>query len=165
MADVFISHANSTVRQARSAVDTLRALGYTVWIDDDLPAHRAFGPEIEAQLAAAKAALVIWSADAPKSDWVLSEANGAREAHKLVQVRLDGVRLPMPFDQIQCADLAGWDADPADEGWRKVVASIVALTGGPRTAGVAASNQRVSVTHVLEGSVRKAVVGCGSPPS
>jgi adenylate cyclase len=151
MADVFISHANSMVRQARGAADALRALGYTVWIDDDLPAHRAFGPEIEAQLTAAKAALVIWSADAAKSDWVLSEANGAREAHKLVQLRLDGVRVPMPFDQIQCTDLAGWDGDPSHEGWRKVVASIVELTGGRRATqvaaptGSAAHNQRVSV--------------------
>jgi hypothetical protein len=39
--------------------------------------------------------LVIWSADAAKADWVMDEAERAREQHKLVQVRLDKTRLPM----------------------------------------------------------------------
>jgi adenylate cyclase len=70
MSDVFISYGHSTAaRQARGAAEALRALGYSVWIDDDLPAHRAFTPEIEAQLTAAKAALVIWSAQGAKSHW------------------------------------------------------------------------------------------------
>ena len=68
MSDVFISYGHSTAaRQARGAAEALRALGYSVWIDDDLPAHRAFSPEIETQLSVAKAALVIWSAEAATS--------------------------------------------------------------------------------------------------
>ena len=31
---------------------------------------------------------------------------------------------PMPFDRIQCADLAGWTGDLDAPGWRKVAASI-----------------------------------------
>jgi hypothetical protein len=117
VADVFISYAHSTAREARAAADALRSAGYSVWLDDDLPAHRSFSREIDAQLTAAKAALVIWSADAAMSDWVLSEANRAREEHKLVQLRVDGARLPMPFDQIQCADLTGWGGDTEHMGF------------------------------------------------
>jgi adenylate cyclase len=86
MADVFISYAHSTAKQAQGAAATLRALGYSVWLDEDLTSHRAFTHAIEEQLTAAKAALVIWSADAARSEWVLSEANRARQDHKLVQL-------------------------------------------------------------------------------
>ena len=130
MSDVFISYAHSTTaQQARAAADALRAAGYSVWLDDDLPAHRAFSREIDAQLTAAKAALVIWSAEAAMSDWVLSEADRARSEHKLVQLRLDGARLPMPFDQIQCADLSDWTGDSLHPGWAKVVSSVAELVG------------------------------------
>ena len=77
----------------------------------------------------AKAAVVIWSADAVQSEWVLSEANRAREDQKLVQVVTDKTRLPMPFDQIQCADLARWNGAADHPGWRKVAASVAELVG------------------------------------
>ena len=64
-----------------------------------------------------------------KSQWVRSEANRARGDHKLVQLRVDATRLPMPFDQIQCADLAGWSGDTNAPGWRKVVGSLGEILG------------------------------------
>ncbi|HXQ17025.1 MAG TPA: TIR domain-containing protein [Caulobacteraceae bacterium] len=139
MSDVFISYARSTAKQASAAAEALRALGYSVWLDDELLAHHAYTHAIEEQLTAAKVALVIWSAEAVKSEWVLSEANRAREEHKLVQLTVDGARLPMPFDQTQCADLAGWTGDSSVPGWRKVVASLADLIGGKRAAPVAAA--------------------------
>jgi TolB-like protein len=137
MSDVFISYGHSTARQARGAAAALRALGYSVWLDDDLPAHRAFAKEIEQQLTAAKAALVIWSAEAASSDWVLSEANRAREARKLVQLRVDGASLPMPFDQIQCADLSSWSGEGEHPAWGKVAASVADLVKGSTQARAA----------------------------
>ncbi len=131
MADVFISYARTTAKQAQAAADALKALGYSVWLDDELLAHHAYTHAIEEQLTAAKVALVIWSTEAVKSEWVLSEANRAREDHKLVQLTVDGARLPMPFDQTQCADLTGWAGDASAPGWRKVVGSIAELTGAP----------------------------------
>ena len=89
----------------------LRALGYDVWLDEALPAHRVFEKVIKEHLSAAKAVVVIWSAEAAKSDWVRSEANRAREARKLVQLTIDDAPLPMPFDQIHCADMKGWTGD------------------------------------------------------
>src|SRR5579863_7047203 len=129
MSDVFISYARSTAKQANAAAEALRALGFSVWLDDELLAHHAYTHAIEEQLTAARAALVIWSAEAVKSEWVLSEANRAREDHKLVQLTVDGARLPMPFDQTQCADLSGWAGDLGASGWRKVAASIAELIG------------------------------------
>jgi len=129
MADVFISYARSTEKQAKAAASALRSLGYSVWFDEELPAHRAYARVIEEQLGLAKAALVIWSEDATKSEWVMSEASRARQDSKLVQAKIDKTRLPMPFDQIQCADLFGWSGDSEASGWRKAVASIADLVG------------------------------------
>ena len=46
-----------------------------------------------------------------------------------MQVSLDGSLPPMPFNQIQCADLNGWSGDAAAPGWHKVVSSIASLAG------------------------------------
>lgn len=129
MSDIFISYARSTAATAELVGDRLRALGYSVWRDDELPAHRAYADVIEAQLRAAKAVVVIWSADAARSEWVRSEADRARAERKLVQATVDGSPLPMPFDQIQCASLVNWSGNPDVAGWRTVLASVAALTG------------------------------------
>jgi adenylate cyclase len=129
LSQVFISYARSTEREARAIGEALRALGYGVWRDDELPAHRAYADVIEERLGLAKAVVVVWSAEAAKSAWVRSEAEKARSDDKLVQLTIDGAKLPMPFDQIQCADLIGWTGQPDHAGWRKVSDSIGQLVG------------------------------------
>src|SRR5215469_7829129 len=129
MADVFISYARSTADQAHNIAEALRNLGFGVWRDDELPAHRDYSDVIEERLRSAKAVVVVWSAEAVKSQWVRAEADLAREAGTLVQLSLDGAALPMPFNRIQCADLTSWNGDLAAPGWRKVVASVSDLLG------------------------------------
>jgi adenylate cyclase len=124
MADIFISYARSTAAQAARVAAVLRGLGHGVWLDDELPAHRAYTDVIEERLKSAKAVVVIWSVEGAKSHWVRAEANAALEAGNLVQLTVDGVMPPMPFSQIQCADLNGWAGDTDAPGWRKVAASI-----------------------------------------
>ena len=108
MTDVFISYSRSIEPQARRVADALRGLGYSVWRDDELPAHRSYSEVTEERLRAAKAVVVIWSAEAVRSQWVRAEADVAREAGTLVQLSVDGAVPPLPFNQIQCADLRGW---------------------------------------------------------
>src|SRR5580704_12248815 len=117
MSHVFISYARSTAREAQAVAGALRGLGCEVWLDDEIPAHRAYADVIEERLREAAAVVVIWSAEAVKSEWVRSEADRARGDHKLVQLSVDGTALPMPFDQIQCADMAGWNGDLDAAGW------------------------------------------------
>ena len=130
MSEVFISYARSTEREAKEIAEALRALGYGVWSDDELPAHRDYSEVIEERLRAATAVVVVWSAEAVKSQWVRAEADIARESGTLVQLTLDQAPLPMPFNRIQCADLVGWSGDLGASGWRKVVASVAELVGG-----------------------------------
>ena len=126
MPDIFISYARSTEGQAKQIAAALRELGYGVWRDDEIPANRAYADVIAERLEKAKAVVVIWSADAAGSEWVRSEAERARADHKLVQISVDGARLPMPFDQIQCADLKSWNGDDTP-GWKQVVGAIAGL--------------------------------------
>ena len=144
--DIFISYARSTADHARRVAEALRGLGYGVWRDDELPAHRSYAEVIEERLTGAKAVVVIWSAEAVRSEWVRSEANRAREDHKLVQLSVDGARLPMPFDQIQCADLVGWTGEAEAQNWKKVVESIADLTGGPRGPATKSAAAKPKVT-------------------
>jgi len=130
--DVFISYARSSASQADHAARALREAGFEVWWDQELPAHRAYSDVIEERLSQAKAVLVIWSADAAKSQWVRAEADSARQAGKLVQLRVDGTSLPLPFNQIQCPALANWRGRRADPGWVKIEESIAELVGQTR---------------------------------
>ena len=147
MAEIFISYARSTAAQAEQIAEALRGLGYGVWRDDELPAHRAYAEVIEERLKAARAVVVVWSAEAVKSQWVRAEADLAREAGTLVQLTIDGAIPPLPFNQIQCADMNGWSGDLEAPGWRKVVASIADLIKGasPVPAPAAGESKGVSV--------------------
>ena len=84
--------------------------------------------------------------EAAKSQWVRAEADTARTALTLVQATLDGIVPPMPFNQIQCADLNGWDGKQSSAGWRKLIASVAELAGSPAAAeNSRQSNRDVSI--------------------
>jgi TolB-like protein len=131
MSDVFVSYASSTDAAARRVAEALRALGYAVWRDEDLPAHRPFAAVIEERLKAAKAVVVVWSSAAVQSQWVRAEADFAFNEAKLVQLAVDGTLPPLPFNQIHCADLSRWSGDISDRHWRTVAESVAALVGAP----------------------------------
>ena len=71
--------------------------------------------------------------------------NTARAGRTLVQATLDGTLPPMPFNQIQCADLKGWDGRAATPGWRKLLTSLAELTGSGAEANPRTSSRAVSV--------------------
>ena len=132
MSDVFISYARADEPQAQRICETLRDAGFQVWRDDELPAHRAYTEVIEERLKSAKAVVVLWSNGASRSQWVRAEAEVARTAGTLVQALLEDTTPPIPFSQIQCADLRSWDGSGNDSGWRKLMGSVRALVGDPQ---------------------------------
>jgi len=115
---------------ARRVAKGLQAAGFAVWWDADLPAHRAYSEVIERNLEEAKAVVVLWSKTAAQSQWVRAEGDFARNAGKLVQAAVDGSMPPMPFNQIQCADLKGWRGGAVHGGWCKLQDSVRALVSG-----------------------------------
>ncbi len=146
MSHIFISYARPDEPLACLIADGLREGGFEVWRDDELPAHRPYAEVIEERINGAGAVVVLWSAEATKSHWVRAEADTARTALTLVQATLDGTLPPMPFNQIQCADLKAWDGQRTSAGWRKLVASVSELAGSPVTsAEPRASAREVSI--------------------
>jgi adenylate cyclase len=160
MADVFLSYARTSAELAKRTAEALRQLGYSVWLDDELPAHRAYADVIAAELDAASAVLVLWSEAAAQSQWVRSEANRAREKGNLVQARVDAARLPMPFDQIQCGELRHSGDSVSGSGWKSVTAALAALVHGePQISAFSRSSDPTPSVAVL------ALRSIGSGPS
>jgi adenylate cyclase len=143
MAHVFISYARATAGLAEQVERALVARGFTVWRDNALSVHRAYADEIEEQIAQAAAVVVLWSTDAARSEWVRSEADRGRELVKLVQASLDHTLPPMPFNQMHCADLAGWNGG-ATPAWVKILESLAHLSGGQAVAP-----ERLASNHAL----------------
>ena len=129
MSHVFISYARPDESLASKVADGVREAGYEVWRDDELPAHRVYADVIEERIKGASAVVVLWSANAAKSQWVRAEADAARSALTLIQATLDGTIPPLPFNQIECANLKDWDGQTSSAGWRKLVGSVAALAG------------------------------------
>jgi hypothetical protein len=134
MTGIFISYARDTQRAAETVARALAAEGLEAWLDQALPVHRSYSEVIEEQIAAADAVLVIWSAPAVKSEWVRAEAEAGRTARKLVQIVIDDAAPPLPFSQIQVAQLQGWRGGRTHPEWRKVVASINQVRAAPTTS-------------------------------
>src|SRR5258707_9683528 len=105
MSDVFVSYARSTEPDAMKIAAALRALGYGVWRDDEIPAHRAYADVIQERLKAAKAGVVVRSAEAVKPEGVPSEAGRAKTERKTLELDHPRAQLPMTFHHTQLADL------------------------------------------------------------
>jgi len=129
MVDVFISYSRDNRAVVRRLADAVKAEGYSVWWDDELPPHLSYGDVITEKIGEAKAAIVVWSEAAAKSEWVRAEADVARNQKKLIQTSIDGRMPPMPFNQIQFAGIGDWQGEADHPGWQKVKASLAALCG------------------------------------
>jgi hypothetical protein len=107
VADVFISYSRLDHDRVKPIADRLTSLGYSIWWDKHLRAGQVFVDEIERQLDTARAVLTAWSQNARNSTWVYAEASRGLDAKKFVQLRLDSVQLPLPFDALQVNDMSG----------------------------------------------------------
>jgi hypothetical protein len=129
LVDVFISYSRDNQSFARQLADAVRREGYSIWWDDQIAPHLAYGDVITEKIGSARAAIVIWSASAAASEWVRAEADVARGQKKLIQTSVDGIEPPLPFNQIQVAAIGDWRGDEGHPGWQKVKESLAALCG------------------------------------
>ena len=141
MVDVFRSYSGADPAQVALLAEAIEREGYSVWWDKELPPHLNYGDVITEKISQAKAAVVVWSRDAAKSEWVRAEADMARNQKKLVQTALDNVMPPLPFNQIQYAEIGDWQGEPDHSGWRKVKASLADLCGARAASATPMSPQ------------------------
>ena len=111
MADVFISYARADKARVAPLVAAIEAKGWSVWWDPEISPGREFDDEIDTELQAAKAVLVVWTPTSVVSRWVRGEARDAAERNILVPVRFEQARLPIDVRAIHTTDLDGWHDD------------------------------------------------------
>jgi adenylate cyclase len=124
MADVFVSYSRSDRSRVAPLVAALEAKGWSVWWDPAIDAGQQFDDQIDAELQAANAVLVVWTPTSVASRWVRGEARDAAERGILVPVRFEDARLPIDVRAIQTTDLDKWGEDPASAPFQDLVRSL-----------------------------------------
>lgn len=109
MADVFISYSKADRQVAEELAKDLAAAGFDVWWDFELYAGDDFHDMIRAEIAKAKAVIVIWSETAVASKWVRGEAAEADDHGTLIStsvIDFDARRVPINFRTLHCEPVA-----------------------------------------------------------
>jgi hypothetical protein len=146
MGDVFISYKREDRPFAERLSVVLEQLGFEVWWDFDLLSGDRYRKVIRAVIDQAKVAIVLWSARAVESDFVLDEAEYAKTQGKLCPVRIDAVEPPFGFGSIHTDDLADWQGQLFHPQFQNLVRSIEARLGRQGRLGGAAHPQEAQAS-------------------
>ncbi len=146
MSDIFISYAKEDRARAQLFAQALARQGWSVFWDRTIAAGRTWRDTIGRELEQARCVVVLWSPHSIISDWVLDEADDARERRVLVPVLIANVRPPMGSRNIQAANLSHWHGTEIDPAFHRLVADI-ATHIGPSPKEVAGERQRVEATE------------------
>jgi len=131
MADIFISYSRSDRDRCKAICDILEGLKVSVWFDAGIGAGSSFDREIEREIDAAKALLVLWSEDSVESDWVRNEARTGKERSGLIAVQLRPCTLPLEFRSVQ-AEVLPEGAEGSDNAiWLGILERIGELLDRP----------------------------------
>jgi len=109
MSDIFIGYSRSDSAIAERLAQRFREEGWQVFIDRQTLVGRKWHKEIERELHAARAVVVLWSATSRDSDFVLEEAEYGKRKDILFPAFIERTEFPYGFGRIQTADLVAWD--------------------------------------------------------
>jgi adenylate cyclase len=137
MADVFISYARADKARVAPLVAAIEAKGWSVWWDPEISPGQEFDDEIDVELQAAKAVLVVWTPTSVSSRWVRGEARDAAERGILVPVRFGQARLPIDVRAIHTTDLDDWGENPASAPAQSCLSALGAMIGRSAQAALA----------------------------
>ena len=139
MADVFVSYARADRDRVAPLVAAIVAKGWSVWWDPEITPGQEFDDQIDAEIDAAKAVMVVWTPTSVTSRWVRGEAREAADRGILVPVRFDNARLPMDVRAIHTTDLDDWAGDPASPPAREFLHALGAMIARAPTKAVSAA--------------------------
>lgn len=123
---VFVAYARDDAEIAATLVAALEARDIAVEWDQRLLGGDRFRLRIGELIEAAAAVLVLWSASAVRSDFVIDEAEAGKAAGKLVTCRVPGLAdgdIPFGFRQLHVVDALDVDA---------IAAAVAAKGARPR---------------------------------
>jgi len=107
VADVFISYSPHDRARVSAIAERLTSLGYTVTWDHEQHARKAARAELERRLDEAAVVLTIWTQSARNAVSVFAQSARALDAQKLLQLKLDNLAPPAPFNALGVADISG----------------------------------------------------------
>ena len=171
MADIFLSYAREDRQKAESIARVLQDAGWSVWWDRSILPGSSYEQVIEHEISAARCVVVLWSAEARRSNWVRDEATLALSRNVLVSVLNDDTQLPLGFRQQQTVNLASWNGSATDPEFQLLTQGIAKLVGGggaaaePPTradAGTRRGNEPAAIRRGISSraAAALAVVGC-----
>ncbi len=129
MADVFISYKRERRPAARHLEQILVRYGYSVWFDLALVRGADYEEQIQRELNAAKAVIVLWCGLSVKSPGVRSEASRAKAQDKLIPLVIEPCELPLFSTLEQNIDLSGATGSPRDHALDPVLDDLERLVG------------------------------------
>jgi WD40 repeat protein len=161
--DVFVSYAREDQEFAKrlAAAFERPPRGWSVWWDAELTTGERFNNEIRQAVADSRCLVVLWSPHSVTSDWVVAEAEVARERGILVPVLIGECQIPMPFGTLHCADLRHWKGSESAPEWGDLLGAVqAAFARGPAVseAEAAARHARVRLIE-RQRALRKLGVG------
>ena len=135
MARVFLSYARDDAEAAERLANQIARAGHQVWWDHHIQGGSQFATEIDRELKAADAIVVMWTEASVKSAWVQDEAAEGRDSGRLVPVLIGAAKPPLGFRQFQSIDFNGWDGTEGSPALTAVVDAI-----GQKLAGSESKN-------------------------
>lgn len=109
MADIFISYKSERRHAIEHLARILEHHGFTVWFDYGLLSGQSFSRQIEREIRAAKAVLVVWCSLSVDSEWVNNEARLASKLGTMIPLWIEDVELPLEFNGAEAINLKTWD--------------------------------------------------------
>ena len=131
MSDIFLSYAREDEVPAVALAQLLQDAGWSVFWDHKIPAGMTWRDYIGNALARTRLVIVLWTARSVRSQWVLEEADEARQRGILLPVMMEAIAPPLGFRQVQAADLTGASLTPGSPQVRQLLSDVEAHLGKP----------------------------------
>ena len=129
MADVFLSYASADRSKAATLASLLQTAGWSVWWDRDVPGGEEWERQIEAELAAAKCVVILWTRKSITSEWVIREARAARVRGAILPVLLEPVQPPEELAEVHATALTAWLGEERSFELRPFLDRLAAILG------------------------------------
>ena len=129
MGRVFLSYAREDVGTAKQLAACVGRAGHSVWWDHDIQGGSHFASEIDKELKAADAVVVLWSKTAVDSPWVQDEAAEGRDSGRLVPVIMGADKPPLGFRQFQSIDFSSWGGTDDEPPLKALVTALAQKCG------------------------------------
>ena len=132
MTGVFISYKSDDLNRVAPLAQALEQAGLSVWWDRRLAGGESWRGQIQEALTQAKCVVVVWThySVGPAGDFVRDEASEAKSRGLLVPVKLDAVKPPLGFGEVQAIDLTKWKGSTKDPFFQDLLAAVQAKIDG-----------------------------------